>query len=115
MTLDLTSMTRKELEKLKSRVEKALEKVSAKELKAAREAAAKAAAEHGFSLDDITGAPAPKKRGPKPKADKAPKAAGKPKYRNPADASQTWTGKGRQPNWYKQAVDAGTDPKTLEI
>ena len=41
--------------------------------------------------------------------------SGVAKYANPADKSQTWTGKGRQPQWYKDAVAAGTDPKTMEI
>ena len=66
MKPDLKSMTRKELEKLKANVEKALLRVSTKEKKKAREAAEKAAAAHGFSLAEITGDPAPKKRGPKP-------------------------------------------------
>ena len=30
-----------------------------------------------------------------------------PKYRNPADASQTWTGRGRKPKWVTEALDAG--------
>lgn len=113
MTIDLKSMTRKELEKLKSNVEKALEKVTVKEMKAARDAAEKAAAAHGFSLKDFVGGEAPKKRGPKPK--KGPRTTAPAKYKNPADASQTWTGKGRQPNWFKDAVTGGTDPKALEI
>lgn len=30
--------------------------------------------------------------------------AGAPKYRNPADASQTWTGHGKKPMWFQQAL-----------
>ena len=113
MTIDLKSMSRKDLEKLKARVEKALEKVSVKEMKEARAAAEKAAAAHGFSLDELTDAPKAKKRGPKPK--KGPKTKAPAKYKNPADANQTWTGKGRQPNWFKTALEKGTDPKAMEI
>ncbi|MFT5625225.1 MAG: DNA-binding protein H-NS, partial [Lentimonas sp.] len=29
--------------------------------------------------------------------------------------TQTWTGKGRQPTWFKEAVAAGTAPDTMEI
>ena len=110
--VNLSGMSRKELEKLRDRVEKALEKLTQQDRKAALAAAQKAAAAHGFSLDELAGAPAPKKRGPKPGKAKKPSVA---KYANPADASQTWTGKGRQPTWYKDAIAKGTDPKSLEI
>ena len=30
--------------------------------------------------------------------------AGIPKYRNPADPSQTWTGHGKKPTWFQQAL-----------
>ena len=37
---------------------------------------------------------------------KAGKKRGKvaPKYRNPADPSQAWSGRGRQPRWFKAAL-----------
>lgn len=113
MSIDLKSMSRKELEKLKANIEKALARVSTKEKKLARDAAEKAAAAHGFSLADFVNEPAPKKRGPKPQ--KGPKTKAPAKYKNPNDAAQTWTGKGRQPEWFKSAVAGGADPKTLEI
>lgn len=113
MSIDLKAMNRKELEKLKAQVEKALAKVSEKEMKAARDAAEKAAAAHGYSLDQITSSAAPAKRGRK--ASGAPKTKSPAKYRNPADAKQTWTGKGRQPEWFKAEVAKGTDPSKLEI
>lgn len=110
MKVDLKGMSRKELEKLQKDVEKALAKVSEKELKAARDEAAKIAAKHGFSLEDIAAAPARKRR-----ASSGPKTKAAPKYANPADPSQTWTGKGRQPVWYKEAVAGGAAPASLEI
>lgn len=30
-----------------------------------------------------------------------------PKYRNPADPAQTWTGRGRPPHWAKALLEAG--------
>jgi len=116
MAVDLTGMTRKELEKLKSDVEKALEKAAARDLRAAKRAAEKAAAEFGFSLGDIAngGAPAEKPKRKYTKR-KTAKQAGVAKYRNPEDANQTWTGKGRQPNWFRAALSKGTDPAKMEI
>ena len=30
---------------------------------------------------------------------------GKPKYRNPDNPEQTWTGRGKKPSWLKDALD----------
>ena len=37
------------------------------------------------------------------------------KYRNPKDASQTWTGRGRKPNWLIDAVKKGAKIESFEI
>ena len=110
MKVDLKGMSRKELERLQKDVEKALARVNDKELKAARDAAAKAAEKLGFSLEEVVNAPARK-----PRKTSGPKTKAAPKYANPADASQTWTGKGRQPAWFKDSVAAGKSPESMEI
>ena len=46
---------------------------------------------------------------------KAPGAEVAPRYRNPADAAQQWTGRGRQPKWVKDWVEAGNDIEGLRI
>jgi DNA-binding protein H-NS len=89
-----------------------MEKVNDRELKAARDAAIKAAAKHGFSLEELTGTPAPTKKKP---AKATAKKASPPKYRSPDDAKVTWTGKGRKPEWFKAAIEAGTSPEAMEI
>ena len=111
MKIDLSKMNRKGLEKLADDVEKARGKIEKQELKAARAAAEKAARAHGFSLAQVTGAaPAPAS-----KAAKKPVKKSTPKYKNPADPDQTWTGKGRQPDWFKSAVAAGKSPDDMAI
>ena len=112
MKPDLKSMSRKELEKLKASVEKALERLVVKDKKAALAAAEKAAAAHGFSLAEITGVDAPVM---KRKAKSGAKTASPAKYKNPDDPTQTWTGKGRQPAWFKSAIAAGKSPDAMEI
>lgn len=102
MPIDLDSMSKEELVALRKNVDKALASFEKRQREAALAAAQKAAQEHGFSLDEILGK----------------KAAGKtsvPKYRNPEDPSQTWTGRGRQPAWYKAAIEAGKSPEELAI
>lgn len=63
------------------------------------------AKQHGFALDEFTGGKAAKAAGPK----------GAAKFANPADASQTWTGRGRQPNWVKAAMAAGKSLDSMAI
>ena len=82
------------------------------DLKAARLAAEEAAAQFGFSLSEITGSGDGRRKYTR-RAGIA--SAGAAKYRNPDDARQTWTGKGRQPAWFKAALEKGTDPSDMEI
>ncbi|MDP5238081.1 H-NS histone family protein [Uliginosibacterium sp. 31-16] len=77
------------------------------------------AAKHGMSLDTLLGGKPGKAAAAK--APRAKKVAGKvkgkvaPKYRNPADASQVWTGRGRQPLWVGAALSAGQSLDSLLI
>lgn len=112
MSIDLKDMTRKELEQLRGDIDKQMQWLEQQEIKKAREAAENAVASMGFSLDDVFGASGKKKtRGGGGKT----KTAGTPKYANPDNPSQTWTGKGRQPKWFKDAIEAGTSPESMEI
>ena len=65
----------------------------------------------GLSAADIASALKGGKAGKAPR--RAKKAAGgvrakvQPKYRNPANAEQTWTGRGKQPLWVRDLAAAG--------
>ncbi len=62
----------------------------------------------GLSLSELFPQPGKANRQPKGKSEtEAPKV----KYRNPDNASQTWTGTGRKPTWIVEALTSG---KTLE-
>ena len=85
---------------------KSHEKILAKIVALAKEA--------GLTADDNTKA---LNSGKAAKAGKAPKAAKKgalvgkkvaPKYRNPANPEQTWTGRGVSPTWVQALKAAGT-------
>lgn len=107
MAIDLKTMSRKDLKKLKEDVEKALKAAETRERQEALKAAEKAAAEYGYSLTDLSGDAG--RRG----GSKATKSA--PKYRNPEDPEQTWTGRGRKPQWVHDALARGIDVSELEI
>lgn len=98
-SIDLNSMSRRELQKLRRDVDKAIDTLEDREKKAALEAVEKAAADHGFSLAELTGLTGRKLGGIKPKS--------APKFRNSENPDQTWTGKGRKPDWFKAGIDAG--------
>jgi len=88
-------MSRSELMKLRANVDKALASVAERERKAALDAAERAVAEHGFTLSELTGLSGRKG------------ARGAPKYRNPANADDTWSGRGRKPGWVRELEAAG--------
>lgn len=71
----------------------------------------KLAKAEGYTVEELFGAAAPA-RGRKAATKASPKAGRKlgkvaPKYRNPANAKDTWTGRGRQPRWMAELVAAG--------
>lgn len=111
MKFDLKNMTRKELEKLGNDVAKAIEKLRKKDIKKLRQEMEKLAASHGVSVEDVLGG----KVAQKAPAKKAPKAKSAPQFANPDDKSKTWTGKGRQPVWFKSAIEAGKSPESMAI
>lgn len=96
---DLSTLNRQELLSLSSAIEKQLTKVEKQERKAAMEAAEKAAREHGFSLSELT-------------SSKSVKAKAPAKYRHPENPDLTWSGRGRRPEWIK---NAGNDLSAFEI
>ncbi|WP_420585155.1 H-NS family nucleoid-associated regulatory protein [Ruegeria sp.] len=105
MAVSLEKMSRKELLELRDQVEKALKSAEKRERKEALKAAEKAAAEFGFSLSELS-ADGPASAKP---------AKSKAKYRNPAVPEQTWSGRGRKPQWVHDALKSGADISELEI
>lgn len=98
--IDLDTLSLAELKKLQKDVTKAIDTYEEREMKAAAAEAEALLRERGFSLAQIM-----QMNPAKPRAKVAPK------YANPADPSQTWTGRGRKPRWVVAALDAG---KTLD-
>ena len=107
MTIDVKNMSEKELIRLQKDVDKALARIKDQKRSDAKKAAAAAAGKFGYTLSDLVGTAA--------KAKPVKSKPGKPKYRNPADKSQTWTGRGRQPGWIKDALKAGKSLDDMAI
>ncbi|MDE2279278.1 MAG: H-NS histone family protein [Xanthomonadaceae bacterium] len=60
----------------------------------------------GYSFDDIFGGT----RGKRRSGGVVP-----PKYRNPANPEQTWSGRGKRPRWFNDALKAGKKEKDLLV
>ncbi len=115
-------MARLSVEAQLAKLKKQREAIEAKEKELQAKANTKVIAEivaliqkHGVTQTELIAALA--KRGSKaPRKAKAARSAAKtsdkrakvaPKYRNPSDANQTWTGRGRTPVWVQALKDAG--------
>jgi len=103
---DLSKMTMDDLKALARDVEKAIANAEREQIRKARAAAEAATGKFGLTLDDVVNGT----RKPKGKA-----AASEPRFRNPDNPSQTWTGRGRQPGWFKTAMEKGKAPEDMVI
>ena len=105
MAIELDHLSLKELKDLQSQVARAIASFVDRRKKDALAELEDKARELGFSLAELTGAaPAPRKRAP-----------ANAKYANPANAADTWTGRGRKPRWFEAALKSGKSPEDLMI
>lgn len=92
------------------RIQKIIKSREAKDKKAALAKVTALARKNGFELHELVkGEGGRKAEKPARTSAKTTKKRGKvpPKYRNPADASVTWTGRGRQPVWVREFIKSG--------
>ncbi len=104
MTVDINSLSLKELKDLQSQVAKAISSFEDRKKKEALAEIEEIARSKGFSLAELTGVSIARKR--------APAVA---KYANPEDPSDTWSGRGRKPRWFGAALAAGKQPEDMAI
>lgn len=104
MTIDINSLSLKELKDLQSQIAKAIASFEDRKRKEALAELEEIARAKGFSLAELTGLTVTRKR--------APASA---KYANPPDSSDTWSGRGRKPRWFVAALAAGQTPEDLLI
>mgnify|MGYP000063478571 FL=1 len=104
MAKQLNAMSVQELEALIQKAQEliSIKKAQADKLQGARAEIERIAREAGVSVADLMTQAVGKAA--KPVSTRPPVAA---KYRNSADASQTWTGRGKRPRWLADAIAAG--------
>jgi DNA-binding protein H-NS len=100
--MDLGKMSLEELRSLKKDVDKAISGYQDRQRAEALKKVEAIAREHGMSVEELVGK-------------KTRKAKAPAKYRNPEKPGDTWSGRGRQPAWFKNALASGTKPESLEV
>jgi DNA-binding protein H-NS len=103
--MELGSMTVEQLRKLQVAAAEELKKREKAEKRNALKAIRELAEARGFSLDELF----------EEKPARTQRSKGVAKYRNPADSSQTWTGRGRKPAWVLEWLAAGKSIDKLAI
>ncbi|MEM7709716.1 MAG: H-NS histone family protein [Pseudomonadota bacterium] len=110
----LEKLDRSGLEKARAEAEAKLKEITeaqagydARRVKELRAEIEKMLAEEGYTLDQLVDVKKTKKR-------RATSTA-TPKYRHPENESVTWSGRGRQPGWFKDHVDGGGKAEDLAI
>ncbi len=99
---NLEKMSLKQLLELEAQVQSAIASVRERERGEVKKAMAELAEKHGFKLQELMGG----------------RGKGKitaPKYANPEDPSQTWTGRGRKPNWLVAKLKKGAKTEDFAI
>jgi DNA-binding protein H-NS len=103
---DLENLSLKELRQLQKDVDTAITEYKDREKRKALAEVEAFARERGLNPADLAELLSGRK---------ARKTVGSPKYANPSDSSQTWTGRGRKPGWLIEALASGQSLDSMAI
>lgn len=101
---DLETLSLKELKQMQKDLAKAIANYEDRQLSEARAKVEAVARATGYSLAELFGADT-----------KAARAPATPKYRHPENPALTWSGRGRRPQWFVDALAAGKSVEDLAI
>lgn len=107
--IDLSGYNLAELKGLQFDIEKEIKNRQQQDVKKAREQILEIAQNMGISVEELLA------KGPGKSKKAGSGAKVNPQYHNPADNSQTWTGRGRQPKWVVEALGKGKSLDDLRI
>ena len=100
--INLSNLSVDELEALKGSIDGVIELKQNEELMAIRNKLDELIDNSPYTLEEILAA-------------KKVRKSVAPKYQNPNDASQTWTGRGRRPRWVEEHMAAGGTLSSVAI
>jgi len=108
--MDLSNLSLGDLRNLQEQIKQEMKKREVQEVQKAREQILAIAQSVGMPLKDLISASG---RGGKLAGGNTGTVA--VRYRNPDNASQQWTGRGRQPKWVKEWVEGGKSLDKLRV
>lgn len=111
MAIDLDRLSQQELDALILAAEEQKKRLKREKITDVRRRILELAKTEGYSIEELFGEVKQSKRGAGTGTTGRTVAA---KYRNPDDASQTWSGRGKRPRWYQAALDAGKTEAELQ-
>ncbi|PXV55990.1 nucleoid protein H-NS [Dyella jiangningensis] len=97
MAIKLDSLSPAELQALIRNAEAQMESARKHQVQEVRTKIDALLKDAGLSIDEVY----PRRGG---RGAKSPKVVVAPKYRNPSDAAQTWSGRGKRPQWFSAAL-----------
>lgn len=101
---DLEALSLSELKKMRKDVAKAISTFEDRQKAEARAKVEALARDLGYTLAELVGTGT--------KSSRAPAAA---KYRHPENPALTWSGRGRKPRWFLEALEGGKTASDLAI
>ncbi len=107
MTIDLKSFNSQQLNELIEHARQRQSELARENLGALRERLEKIIKQEGYTVDEVF--PGRGRRARKTGATVAPK------YANPANPAQTWSGRGKRPRWFHEALASGRRESDLLI
>jgi len=107
MAIDIKGLNHAQLAELITRAQARQHELKRESSSKLRDKLAAMARAEGFELHEVLGTGKKGRGGPRGKV--------APKYRNPADPKQVWSGRGRHPLWFDAAIKAGKTERSLLI
>jgi len=107
MSVDISNLNHGQLEQLIADAKKQQSSLLRERRDEVKRKLIQMAKDEGYSIEELFGGKAASR------STKGSKVA--PKFRNPADPSQTWTGRGKSPRWYADAIASGKKESDLLI
>ena len=111
MAIDIKSLNHSQLNDLIQKAQVRQDELRKEKVTRVREKVQALLKAEGVSFEDVFGAGA----GAGVRGKRRGTGSVAPKYRNPADPEQTWSGRGKRPRWFNEALKAGKKEKDLAI
>lgn len=114
---DVDKLSYDQLIALKAKVDKALEAKKTEHVGQVRAQIQAQLEKAGLSVAEVLGHDVPTSSSPSSHKQRGPAKGSKvaPKFRNPKNPDQTWSGRGLKPRWLQEALDRGQKLESFKI